>query len=133
MFQNILFLKQLLAWNSCFGLFSKIKKWSGASFWCLFFAWFIHKNVPYLILSMDKVSMSHIIFFSRYQTECVIKLLFGQLMTTLTLRFFLDRLLKQRLTRKKTREGQNTKIWIYQKPKGLLRWNKNSFWRAIIW
>ena len=30
---------------------------------------------------MDKVSMSHLIFFSRYQTKCVIKFLFRQLMT----------------------------------------------------
>ena len=33
-------------------------------------------------LSMDKVSMSHVISFSRYQTKCVIKLLFRQLMMT---------------------------------------------------
>ena len=49
-FQNILFLKEFLACNGCFGLFSKIKKGSGASFWCTFSAWFFHKNVPYLIL-----------------------------------------------------------------------------------
>ena len=29
---------------------------------------------------MDKVSMSHLIFLSRYQTKCVIKFLFRQLM-----------------------------------------------------
>ena len=50
LFQNILFLKEFLACNGCFGLFSKIKKGSGASFWCTFSAWFFHKNVPYLIL-----------------------------------------------------------------------------------
>ena len=32
------------------GLFSKIKKGSGARFWCTFSAWFFHKNIPYLIL-----------------------------------------------------------------------------------
>ena len=31
---------------------------------------------------MDKVSMSHLISFSRYQTKCVIKFLFRQLMTS---------------------------------------------------
>ena len=32
------------------GLFTKIKKGSGASFWCIFSAWFFYNNVPYLIL-----------------------------------------------------------------------------------
>ena len=49
-FQNILFLQEFLACNGCFGLFTKIKKGSGTSFWCIFSAWFFHKNVPYLIL-----------------------------------------------------------------------------------
>ena len=62
-------------------------------------------------LSMDKVSMSHVISFSRYQTQCVIKLLF--------------RHLKQWLTGKKRGEGQNTRIWISKKPKELFRWNEN--------
>ena len=50
LFQNTLFLKEFLACNGCFGLFSKIKKGSGASFWCTFSAWFSHRKVPYLIL-----------------------------------------------------------------------------------
>ena len=33
-------------------------------------------------LSMDKVSVSYIFFFSRYQTRCVIKFLLKQLMTS---------------------------------------------------
>ena len=48
-FQNILFLKGCLACNSCFGLFTKIKKESVTSFWCTF-SMFLHKNVSYLIL-----------------------------------------------------------------------------------
>ena len=59
---------------------------------------------------MDKVSMSHLISFSRYQTKCVIKFLFRQLMTSQILRFFLDQPLKQRLTGKKRGEEENTKI-----------------------
>ena len=55
---------------------------------------------------MDKVSMSYQISFSRYQTECIIKLLFRQLMMP----FFLDQPLKQWLTGKKKGEGKNTKI-----------------------
>ena len=49
---------------------------------------------------MDKVSMPHLISFSRYQTKYVMKFLFRQLMT---LTFFLDQRLKQWLT-------ENTKI-----------------------
>ena len=97
--QNNFFLKEFLACNCCFGLFSKIKKGSGASFWCTFSAWFFHKNVPYFnSLWMDKVLMSHLISFSRYQTKCVINFLIRQLMTSLTLRFFLGQPPKQWLT-----------------------------------
>ena len=34
----------------CFGLFTKIKKGSGISFWCTFSVWVFHTNAPYLIL-----------------------------------------------------------------------------------
>ena len=53
---------------------------------------------------MDKISMSHLISFSRYQTKCVIKSLFRQVMTSQTLRFFLNQPLKQWLTEKKRGE-----------------------------
>ena len=33
----------------CFGLFTKIKKGSGISFWCTFSAWVFHTNAPYSI------------------------------------------------------------------------------------
>ena len=49
-FQNILFLKEFLACNGFFGLFTKVKKGSGNSLWYTFSAWFSNKNVPYLIL-----------------------------------------------------------------------------------
>ena len=58
---------------------------------------------------MDKVLMSHRTSSSRYQTKCVIKFLFRQLMMSYTLRFFLDQTLKQWPTGKK-REDENTKI-----------------------
>ena len=61
-------------------------------------------------LSLDKVSMSHLITFSKYQTKCVIKFLFRQLMTSKILKFFLDQPLKQWLTGKKSAEDENTKI-----------------------
>ena len=47
---------------------------------------------------MDKVSMSHLISFSRYQTKCVIKFLFRQLMMSQTLKFMLGQPLKKWLT-----------------------------------
>ena len=65
LFQNILFHKEFLACNGCFGLFSKIKKWSGASFWCTFSAWFFHKNVPYLILYQWTKFQCHTLFLSQ--------------------------------------------------------------------
>ena len=59
---------------------------------------------------MDKVSMSHLISFSRYQTKCVIKFLFRQLMMSQTIKFMLDQPLKQWLTGRKREEDANTKI-----------------------
>ena len=59
---------------------------------------------------MDKVSMSHLISFSRYQTKCVIKFLFRQLMMSQTTRFMLDQPLKQWPTGRKRGEDTNTKI-----------------------
>ena len=58
---------------------------------------------------MDKVSMSHLISFSRYQTKCVIKFLIRQFMTSQTRRVFLNQPLKQWLTGKKRGEEENTK------------------------
>ena len=52
LFQNILFLKEFLACNDCFGLFTKIKKGSGTSFCYTFSTWFFHKNVWYLVLNV---------------------------------------------------------------------------------
>ena len=76
---------------------------------------------------MEKVSMSHLISFSRYQTKCVIKSLFRQVMTSQTLRFFLNQPLKQWLTGKKRGEDENTKIQISQERKELFRSNKKHF------
>ena len=63
-------------------------------------------KVLFICLSMNKVSMSHIISFSRYQTKCVINFLCRQLMTSKILRFFLD----QHFSWKKRGEDENTKI-----------------------
>ena len=59
---------------------------------------------------MDKVSMSHLISFSRYQAKCVIKFLFRQLMMSQSLRFFLNQPSKAMADREKRQEDENTKI-----------------------
>ena len=69
---------------------------------------------------MDKVSMSHLISFSRYQTKRVIKFLFRQSMTSQTLRFFLDQPLKQWLAGEKRGEDENTKFEYLENEKSFL-------------
>ena len=59
---------------------------------------------------MDKVLMSHLISFTRYQTKCVNKFLLRPVMTSKTLRFFLDQPVKQWLTGKKRGEDETTQI-----------------------
>ena len=76
---------------------------------------------------MLKVSMSHLISFSRYKTKCVFKFLFRQLMISETLRFFFNQPLKQWLTVKKRREDENTKTLISQEQKELFRLSKKHF------
>ena len=61
-------------------------------------------------LSTCKVSMSHLFSFPSYQTKCVIKFLFSQMMMSQTIKFMLDQHLKQWLTRRKREEDRNTKI-----------------------
>ena len=58
---------------------------------------------------MAKVSMSYFFSFLRYQTKCVIKFLFKQLMMSQTLRFIFHQPLKQWLTGRKRGEDGNTK------------------------
>ena len=62
-----------------------------------------------------------------FVTKSVINFLFRQLMTSLTLRFFLDQPPKQWLTGEKRGEDGNTKIWISPERKELFRWNKIHF------
>ena len=56
-----------------------------------FEAHFLHYCSLFNSLSMDKVSMSHLICFFIFQTKCVIKFLLKQLMTLEILRFFLEK------------------------------------------
>ena len=70
---------------------------------------------------MDKVSMSYLFSFSRYQTKCVIKFLFRQLMMSQTIKFMLDQPLKQWLTGRKIGEDGNTKIRMSRELRELFR------------
>ena len=127
LFQKILLLKEFLACNGCFGLFTKIKWGSGNSIWCTFSAWFFHKNLfSFNTLSTGKVSMSYLFSFPRYKLKYV-KFLFRQLMMSQTIRLMLDQPLQQWLTGWKRGEVQNTKIWISGEQEELLRWNKKHF------
>ena len=77
---------------------------------------------------MDKVSMSYLFSFSRYQTKCVIEFLLRQLMTPWTLRFIFDHPPKQWLTGRKRGKDRNTKKSFLDEIKSIF----HSFWRTII-
>ena len=76
---------------------------------------------------MDKVSMSYLFSFPRYQTKCVINLF---LMTSQTLRFILDQPLKQWWG--KRGKDRNTRIWISWEWKGLSLGEKLKIWWKIV-
>ena len=76
---------------------------------------------------MGKVSMSHFFSFSRYQTKCVIKFLFRQLMTSQTLRIIFNHPPKQWLTGRKGGKEGNTKMWLSPEQQEFFRWNKKAF------
>ena len=63
--QNILFLKQFIACNGCFGLFTKIKKGSWTGFWGIISTWFSHKNYSFVMLYQLTKFQGHIFFPSR--------------------------------------------------------------------
>ena len=66
------------------GYLPKLKRGLGLAFGALFVHDFSIKNVPYLIpnLSVGKVLRQYLFPLSKYQTECVIRFLFRQLMTS---------------------------------------------------
>ena len=124
-FQNILFSKEFIACNGCFGLFTKIKKESETSFWCTFSAWLFHKNVPYLILYQWTTFWCHTLFLSQDIKQNVFLSSYLDIWWChKLLRFLLDQPLKQWLTGEKRGEDENTKIWISRERKELFRWNK---------
>ena len=81
---------------------------------------------------MDKVSMSHLISFSRYQISQVLIYTVDDI---INFKIFLWSNSKAMADWEKKREDKNTKIWISQEGKELFRWNKKHIsylWRAII-
>ena len=124
LFQNILFLKELLPCNGCFGLFTKIKKGLGLAFGAHFLHGF---SIKMLIFCQLTKFQCYTFFPSQDITKYDIKFLWRQLMTLFTLRFIFDHSLKQWPTGKKSGEDGNTKIWISRKRKELFRWNKKHF------
>ena len=124
-FQNISFfktLKEFLACNACFGLFTKIKKGPGTSFWCILSAWFFHKNVPYLIIYQWTKFQCHTFF---PLPDIKQNMLLSSYSETVV-RFILDQDLKQWLTGRKRGKDRNIKSWISWEQKELLRWNKKT-------
>ena len=69
----------LLYAMTCFGLFTKIEKGVWYQFLCTCSAWFFNKSISYLIFYQSK---SYLFSFSRYQTNCFMKFLFRQLVTS---------------------------------------------------
>ena len=98
------------------GNLTKLKRVLGLAFGAYFLHDFSVKISLFKSLSINKVSKSHFISFSRYQTKCVINL-----------RFFLDQPPKKWLTGEKRGKDGNTKIWISREPKELFRWNEKHF------
>ena len=120
-FQNILFLKEFLACKGCFGLFTKIKKGFGTSFWCTFSAWFFHKNVIYLILYQWPKFQHHTFFpFQDIKQNGLLSSYLG----IINFEIYLRSSSQEWLTERKKGECGNTKIWISWEGKGLVRWNK---------
>ena len=112
-FQNILFSKEFVACNGCFGLITKMKKQSGTSFWCPFPAWFFHKNILYLILYQWTRFQCHNFFPSQDLKQNVL------LSSYLNFKIYPETTSNAKANREKKR-GRNTNIF-------------HSFWRAIIW
>ena len=79
-------------------------------------------------LSIDKVSMSYLFSFLRYQTKCVIKFLFKQLMTSQSMRFIFHQPLKQWLTGTKSGKAEIQKFEYLENEKSFLDEIKSIFY-----
>ena len=137
-FQNILLLKEFLACNGCFGLFTKIKKGSGTSFWCTFFAWFFHRNVTYFILYQWTKFQCHTFFPSQDIKPNVLSSYLDSWDVTNFKIYFgsSSEAMADRQGEKEERKMEIQKFKYLENKKRFLDEIKNtfhSFWRAIIW
>ena len=132
-FQNILVLKEFIACNGCFRSFTKIKKGSGTSFWCTFSKWFVHKNVPYLILYRWIKFQCHTFFDSQDIKQ---KFIFRQMMTCKLEDLSWIKLWGNDWQGEKEGKMEKQKFEYLKNKKSFLDEIENmfhSFWRAIIW
>ena len=125
--QNTLFLKEFLACNGCFELFSKMKKGSGASFWCTFSAWFFHKNVPNLILYQWTKFQCHNLFFSLDIKQNVLLSSNLEVDDIINFKIFLGSNSKAMADRKKKEGTTKIQKCKYLRLIELFRWNKKHF------
>ena len=124
LFQNI-FLKEFLACNGFFGLFTKVKKGSEmVPIFCMIFQW---KCSLFNTLSLDKVSISYLFSSLRNETKWLIKFLIRQLMTSQTLRFIFHQPLKQWLTGRKEGKTEIQKFQYLENKKSFLDEIKSIF------
>ena len=137
LFQNILFLKEFLACNGFFGLFTKVKKGSGNSLW---YTHFLHDFPIKMFLiwySINGQSFNVIPFFIlKISNKMFFKFIFRQLMTCKLedLSWISSKLMADRKKKERKMEIQNFKYLENKKSfldeiKNMLR----SFWRTIIW
>ena len=126
LFQNISFLKEFLDCNGCFGLFSKMKKASGASFWCTFSVWSFYKK--YLILYQLTKFQCHTLFLSQdVKQNVLLSFYLDRWWRHKLFKFFLRSTCKAMADREKKRGKENTQNWISRERKELFRWNKKHF------
>ena len=137
-FQKISFLKEVLACNGCFGLFTKIKKGSESSFWCTFWAWFFHKNVAYLILYQWAKFQCHTCFPSQGIKPNKLLSSYLDSWRHINFKIYLGSSSNETADREKKKRGkmETQKIKYLENEKSFLDEVKNilhSFWRGIIW
>ena len=137
LFQNLLFLKKFLACNDFFGLFSKIKKRSGARFWCTFFAWFFHKSVSYLILyQWTKFQCHNLFLFQDIKRNVLLSSYLDSWWRHKFQDFSCIKLKSNGWQGKKEGQTKIQKFEYLENEKSFLDEIKNifhCFWRAIIW
>ena len=136
-FQNILVLKGFIACNGCFRLFINIKKGSGTSFWYTFSEWFVHKNIPYLILYQWIKFQCHTFFHFKDIKQDVFLSSYLDSWWRVNLEIYLVSSSKA-MAHREEKEGkiEIQKFKYLENGKSFLDEIKNmfhSFWRAIIW